>query len=178
MRKVLYYVEPKSPLVKGSACLFGLSFLLRLAWALLFPEEARALGPAVHCALPLLSCAAFIVLLLRYGRDRLGLTLLPTLGGVLFFILKATGFTPVHQALCTVLYLGVALLYGAAVLGLFPAKPLLLPLFGLPLLVHIAEDLIFDLTVYTLSEWLREGSVLAIMAGLLSVSLAMRRSDP
>lgn len=94
----------------------------------------------------------------------------------MFFILKAAGFTPVHRILCTILYLAVAALYGVAVLGLAPIKPLLIPLLGLPLLYHIlVADLIFNLPVYTLSEWLREWSVLAIMAGLLCVSLGMRR---
>lgn len=175
MRKTIYSVEPKSPLCLAAAGFFGVSFLLRLCWAVLWPEELRALGPAVHGALPLASAAVFIAVLLRWGRDRLWLTFFPCLGGVVFFILKATGFSPLHQALCTLLYLGVAALYGGAVLGLAPLKPLLIPLFGLPLLEHLLQDILRDFAVYTPSEILRECSVLAIMAGLLSVSLAMRR---
>ena len=176
MRKVKYYAEPKSPLIIAAACLFALSALLRLGWAAFYFPELRALGVAVHGALPIASCAAFIAVLLIWGRDRLWLTFFPMLGGVAFFILKATGFTPAHRIFCTLLYLGVAVLFGAAVLGIAPVKPLLLPLFGLPLFYHIfVEDLIFNLPVYTASEWLREWSVLAIMAGLLCVSCGMRR---
>ncbi len=76
------------------------------------------------------------------------------------------------------LILAAAALYGGAVLGLAPLRPLLIPLFGLPLLVHLCQDIFADLAVYTASERLRECSVLAIMAGLLCVSLGMRRQMP
>lgn len=179
MKKVKYSLDPKSPLTLAAVCLFALSAVFRIVWLSAFTQAAQGRGVALHVLLPVSAAAAFIALLLWQGRDRLWLTFFPALAGVVFFIIKATGFTPVHQALCTVLYLGVAVLYGVAVLGLAPIRPLLIPLFGLPLLYHIfVEDLIQNLPTYTLAEWLQEWSVLAIMAGLLLTSLAMKRREP
>ena len=95
--------------------------------------------------------------------------------GVTFFILKATTFTPLHRFLCTALYLGVLALFGGTVLGLLPTKKLLYPLFGLPLLVHLFIE---DPPKYVFSgvpvwDWLPEISVLCIMAGLLTLSIAL-----
>lgn len=178
MRKVKYYIEPKSPFCRGSVLAFALSLALRAAWAVFFTADARGRGLALHVLLPTVCCGAFILLLLLQGRERLWLTFFPALGGVAFFVLKAAGFTPAHRILCTALYLSVAALYGAAVFGIAPIKPFLIPLFGLPLLYHIfVEDLIMNLPVYTMSNWLQEWSVLCIMAGLLLVSLGLRRED-
>lgn len=177
MKRTLYTLDPKRPLGQTAVGFFTLSALLRLAWALAFTGAARARGLALHVLLPELACAAFIVLLVSQGKKRLWPTFFPMLLGVAFFILKALGFTPVHQALCTALYLAVAALYGAAVWGLAPLRPLLIPLFALPLAYHIlVEDLFFNRPVYTLNEWLQEWSVLCIMAGLLCVSLGMEKN--
>ncbi len=178
MKRTLYTLDTKRPPGLAAVGFFVLSALLRLAWALAFTDAARGRGIALHVLLPELACAAFIVLLALEGKKRLWPTFFPMLLGVTFFILKATGFTPVHQLLCTALYLAVAALYGAAVWGLAPLRPLLIPLFGLPLLYHIfVEDLVFNRPVYTMSEWLQEWSVLCIMAGLLCVSLGMKRKS-
>lgn len=178
MKRTLYTLDTKRPLGLAAVGFFALSALLRLAWALAFTDAARARGLALHVLLPELACAAFVALLVLEGKKRLWPTFFPMLLGVAFFILKALGFAPVHQALCTALYLSVAALYGAAVWGLAPLRPLLIPLFALPLLYHIfVEDLIFNRPVYTLSDWLQEWSVLCIMAGLLCVSLGMRQKS-
>jgi hypothetical protein len=77
------------------------------------------------------------------------------------------------------LYTLVLLLYSATVLGFLPSKKLLYPLFGLPLIYHIFVE---DMKIYVLAkppvpfvEWLPEISVLLIMAGLLSLSIAMKK---
>lgn len=178
MKKARYYVEPGSGLTLAAAGIFALSAFFRLLWAILYTDAARTRGLALHVLLPVAACVVFIVLLLWQGKARLWLTFFPALAGVVFFLLKATGFTPVHQILCTVLYLAVAFLYGAAVFGLAPIRPLLIPLFGLPLLYHIfVEDFIINRPVYTMNEWLQEWSVLCIMAGLVLVSFGMRKKE-
>lgn len=177
--KKLYKVEPKNPLAVLSVCLMGLSFTLRLMWALTTGKATESWADTVvHLVLPLSACVLFAVFLIAEGRTNLRLTFIPVLLGVVFFILKAASFTPLHQILCTILYLAVAVLYGAAVLGFAPIRKLLIPLFGLPLLWHLVEDFVFSLDTYTPSDWLREGSVLCIMAALLCVSLAMREVKP
>ena len=173
--KTRYYVEPKSGLIRAAVGLLTLSFTLRLIWCVCFPEALTGAMVWTQAALPLFACALFVFTLLKCGKTRLWLTFFPAFLGVVFFIVKATGFVWWHQLLCTLLYLTVAALYGTAVFGLAPIRKLLIPLFGLPLLFHIfIEDLIINRTVYSIAGWLQEGSVLCIMAALLCISLNMR----
>jgi hypothetical protein len=173
-QRVRYSVEPKG-LTLVAVGFFVLSFALRLFWGLNWPMVAQERGLWVHMVLPLTACGLFVVCLLGFGRKRLWLSFFPAAMGVLFFLLKATTFVWWHQLLCTLLYLLVAVLYGVTVFGLLPTRKLLIPLFGLPLCFHIfVEDAILHRTVYHLSDWLQEWSVLAIMAGLLCLAFAMR----
>ena len=172
--KIRCWVDPKRPPALAAMGLLALSFGLRLGWVLRYPDEVRAAGAVVHAVLPLTACVLFIAALALFGRHHLGATYLPVCMGVLFFLLKAAAFTPLHRVLCTLLYCAVAALYGWALIGPRLSRRLLIPLFGLPLLVHIVQDLIQSLPVYALSDWLQEGSVLCIIAALLAVSLGMR----
>lgn len=177
-RRVRYYIEPTAKLPRLAMCFIALSMVLRCLWCFIWPEELAEKGLAVHALLPLLSCALFMVCLLLFGKRALWLSFFPAFGGVLFFMLKATGFVWWHQLLCTLLYLLVACLYGAAVFGLAPIKKLLIPLFALPLAFHIfIEDLIIKFDRMSPADWLQEGSVLCIMAALLCVSLAMKKAE-
>lgn len=176
-KKIRYHLEPDGVLTRAAVCFMALSMALRAVWCLLWREEAAA-GLAVHVALPLCACALFIVCLLLCGRRALWLSFFPALAGVVFFILKAADFVWWHQLLCTLLYLLVAALYGAAVFSLLPVKKLLVPLFALPLLFHLfVQDMVLQREMMTAALWLQEGSVLCIMAGLLCVSLALRGEE-
>ena len=71
----------------------------------------------------------------------------------------------------------VAVLYTATAFGVIPTKWLLVPLFGLPFVYHIAvEDLaaLRDASV-TVASALQEISVLCIMLALLLTALAMKK---
>lgn len=170
-----YYVEPTGVIWAAAGFMF-LSFLIRLFWCIRYPDVFAERGVLVHGVLPLAAGVLFIVFLLIFGKHHFYLTFIPTVAGVIFFLLKAATFdSQIHQILCTILYLGVAVLYGLTVFGILPIRRLLIPLFGLPLLYHIfIEDLIINRAVYGVSEWLQEGSVLCIMAGLLCVSLGIK----
>jgi hypothetical protein len=175
--KFRYYVERRSFSTLSGCVFMALSILLRLVWCNVYPQSAAARGMALHVGLPVLSCALFILCLLFFGKTALWLSFFPALAGVIFFMLKAATFLWWHRLLCTLLYLLVALLYGCAAFSILPIKKLLIPLFGLPLIFHIfVEDLIINAPM-PVESWLQEGSVLCIMAGLLCVSLAMRRED-
>lgn len=174
-KRCRYYLEPRSSLVLIGSAFFLISIILRLCWCLIWPENVA--GPLLlsRGLLPLSACALFILCLLRWGKRALWLSFFPAFMGVLFFILKAADFVWWHKALCTILYLAVAALYGLTVFGIAPIKKLLIPLFGLPLTFHIfIEDLIINRNIYTPSQWVQELSVLCIMAGLLCVSIAMK----
>lgn len=176
--KIQYHIEPRG-MTLIAAGFMVLSFLLRLAWCILWPENIAGSLLFTRAILPLSACTGFVFCLLRRGEDSLRASFVPALMGVLFFILKAGTFVWWHQLLCTLLYLLVAVLYGLTVLGICPIRKLLYPLFGLPLAFHIfVEDLIINRNVYTLSQWFQEWSVLCIMAGLLCLAAAIREAPP
>ena len=118
-------------------------------------------------------------MILRMGEKHFSLTFIPVLLGVVFFIIKATGFDSVlHTVLCIILYMLVAGIYFSTVFGIIGTKWLLLPLFGLPFLYHVFVD---DLSTIlgsngamTLEEWLPELSVLCIMLSLFFICFAMK----
>ena len=94
--------------------------------------------------------------------------------------LADTTAAPLHTILCICLYLAVAFIYTATVFGVIRTKWLLVPLFGLPLIVHIYldRDMIAPKgKTVVLAELLPEISVLCIMAALLCICFAMKRRD-
>lgn len=179
MRKRLCIrVVPGAPGTNLAAAFMAASAALRLIYYL--PKELEVGFLAVHVGLPVTAAVCFLAAVFLGRRfEKPGLLAALALG-VAFFILKATTFTPLHRLLCTVLYLGVLVLFGGTVLGLLPTKKLLYPLFGLPLLVHLFIE---DPQKYVFSgvpfwDWLPEISVLCIMAGLLTLSIALEATKP
>ncbi len=167
-----------APLTNLAAAFMAVSAALRLIYYL--PKELEAGFLAVHVGLPVSAAVCFLAAIYLGRRfEKPGLLAALALG-VTFFILKATTFTPLHRLLCTALYLGVLILFGGTILGLLPTKKLLYPLFGLPLLVHLFIE---DPPKYVFSgvpfwDWLPEISVLCIMAGLLTLSVALKAQKP
>ncbi len=160
---------------KAACALMLLSAGLRL-WHYL---PARPAGETLwlHVLLPTLAAVCFVGGMALGGRSFKGGCLVSVALGVVFFVLKARAFAPVHRVLCTVLYLAVLLLFYASVLGYLPTKNLLYPLFGLPLLYHIFVE---DTRYYFFADppvpvwdWMPELSVLCIMAGLFCLTFAM-----
>ena len=176
--KTKYYVEPKGPLTLLSMAFMAAAGIIRIIWWAAWPQELSDPWAVItQGALPLTAAALFLLVTPLFGKRALWVTSIPVLMGVIFFITKAAGFVWWHQLLCTALYLLVAALYSLTVFGALPTQRLLIPLFGLPLIYHlVVQDIIQNLHVYTASQWLREISVLCIMAGLLSLSAGMRRA--
>lgn len=175
MKRYLSVTIPRRhPAAVLSCCLMALAGIARLVYYL--PRENDPFTWVVQLALPVLAVCAFLVGMALGGNKAKAGVLIALVLGVVFFLAKATTFTPLHQALCTLLYLGVLVLFGGTLLGCLPTKKLLYPLFGLPLVYHI---LVEDTRKYFFSgapvwDWLPEISVLAIMAGLLSLSVSLQ----
>lgn len=158
------------------ACAFmAVSAAVRLFYYL--PRLDSALTLWVHLVMPVAAAVIFLAGMAAGGKYAKAGALTALVLGVAFFIIKATTFTPIHQTLCTILYLTVLALFSATLLGLLPTKKLLYPLFGLPLVYHI---LVEDTQAYFFAQppvpvihWLPEISVLCIMAGLMSLSIAL-----
>ena len=168
-------IPSRHPATVTACVLFSVSAMLRL-WHYL-PGEPEADVLWLHVVLPVTAAAIFLVGIWAGGSWAKPGVIGATVLGVAFFIIKATTFAPLHQALCTVLYLTVLVLFCATVLGLLPTKKLLYPLFGLPLVYHI---LVEDTQAYFFAKppvpvwfWMPEMSVICIMAGLLSLSFAL-----
>lgn len=172
-----YTVDRSRPSAIVSMLLMALCALIRCTYYALTGADALTL--TIHLALPCLAAVWLITVILFWGKTNVVLSCLSVLGGVVFFMVKATTFeSALHTALCMVLYTAVLILYTLVIFGLLP-KVLLYPLFGLPLLYHMFVE---DMQLYILAkppvpfvEWLPEISVLCIMGALLSLSFALQK---
>ena len=175
-KRFLHVTIPRRhPVAITSCLLMAAAALLRLGYYL--PREMDLFTLLVQLLLPVLAACAFLLGMALGGRQAKAGVLTALVLGVAFFLIKATTFSPLHQALCTLLYLTVLALFSATLLGFLSTKKLLYPLFGLPLLFHIfVEDpgkYIFANPPVPVWDWLPEISVLCIMAGLLSLSVCL-----
>ena len=179
--KIRYSVSRKNFFVKLAVIFMILSALCRFLGYWGFWSNQTAGFVTFQIVLPILCNLLFIVLVLYAGRRFFGLTFIPVILGVMFFIIKAFGFDSIlHTILCICLYLAVAFIYTATVFGVIRTMWLLAPLFGLPLIVHIYldRDMIAPKgQTVALAELLPEISVLCIMAALLCICVAMKRRD-
>lgn len=166
---------------RGPAVYAALSFMvaaaaLRLGYYL--PMEVDAGTKLLHLWLPVAAAAVFLFGFALGAGWKKPMAIISVILGVVFFILKARNFEPLHRTLCTILYVLVLVLFTLTVLGLLPTKKLLYPLFGLPLLYHI---LVEDTKAYFFADppvpvrqWMPELSVLCIMAALLCLSVSLK----
>lgn len=171
-----FFVDRNSALIHAAVIFMALSAVFRIAgcWGML----GDSFFAATQLALPLICNLLFILCILLFGSRWFWTTSVPVILGVVFFIIKSFTFTSVlHTVLCILLYILVAVLYSATAFGVIRTKWLLVPLFGLPLVYHIAvEDVaaLRDASV-TVASALQEISVLCIMLALLLTALAMRK---
>ena len=181
MKKYLQVTIPRRHPAVYAACGFlALAVFIRLGYYL--PKTLEPMFALVHLWMPVAAGVCFLTGIGLGGKWAKPGVLAALALGVAFFILKAAAFTPIHQTLCTILYLTVLALFGTTLLGYVPTKKLLYPLFGLPLLYHIFVE---DTKAYFFADppvpvvdWLPEISVLCIMAGLLSLSIGLDAKPP
>lgn len=171
-----YTVRTKNFFTVASMLLMLLSAMLRI----IYYRDLSILQSWVYLYIPLISAILYVAILYLCGSRTLAPLCLPVLGGVVFFIIKAFTFESVlHTALCCALYTSVLVLCCLTFCGILRTKYLLYPLFGLPLLAHLAMDineLFFAAERTPLSEFPPEASVLCIMASLLCLALAMQKT--
>lgn len=140
----------------------------------------------IQGALPVCAGLLYAIMLFTTASDRLYRTAVPVLLGCIFFAVKAGSFSPVHRALCWVLYLAVAGLYYLTV-----SKGLTKWLFGALIATALAYHIVVEdavnrtfLRLYTTPilpgrpfwwHFLAELTVLMTMAALLLAVTAMER---
>lgn len=166
---------------RGGAVYASLGFMVLAAALRLYYYLPMIMEPAMkmlHLWLPVAAAGVFVLAFVLGGAWKKPGALLSVVLGVVFFILKARNFAPLHRTLCTILYVLVLVLFSVTLLGLLPTKKLLYPLFGLPLAYHI---LVEDTRYYFFADppvpvrqWIPELSVLCIMAALLCLSVALK----
>ena len=132
-----------------------------------------------HCLLPAASCI-LVVIFIAFCGERIKLTVIPVVMGVVFFMIKAFDFKTVTQkTFCITLYAAIAVIYSLVLYGVIRTKRVLYFLFGLPFLAHVfIEDMVnyvFASPRPPFIQWLPELSVLLIMAGLFFLSFALER---
>ena len=177
MKKRMDVTIPRRHPMAFAACAFmAVSAAVRLWHYLAQPVTAEVFW--VHLFLPTLAAAVFLAGMAVGGRLLKAGVAASVVLGVTFFILKAFSFAPWHQALCTLLYLGVLVITLCVLFGILPGKKLLYPLFSLPLAYHIVvedtQKYFFARPPVPVWQWMPEISVLCIMAGLLCLSFALQ----
>lgn len=181
LKRSPYTTDPRSAFARLSLLCMIASACVRVIYY--GRVEAAQSELLVHLGLPLLSAVIFFVTVQFFSRKYLAATAVSVLLGVVFFVFRifALKVTPIHTVLCICLYTLVLTLFTLTIFGAIPTKKLLYPLFGLPLLYHIFVE---DMEKYVLADppvpfvqWLPEISVLLIMAGLLCLSIAMKKRE-
>ena len=133
--------------------------------------------------LPVLCCLLLILCIVLLGKKGFFLSFIPVLLGVVFFVFKSLSFESwMHTVLCVILYVVVAVIYTATVIGWIHTKWLLPVLFGLPFIYHVAvEDipaLIKTPESVTFAAGMQEMSVLCIMAALFCIGVGLKKRPP
>ena len=169
-------ILPKHTMSVFACIFFVLSAIIR-AWHYI-PSEMDSFTLWIHLVMPVTASVIFLLGIALGSKTAKPAVIAATVIGVVFFIIKATTFEPLHQTLCTILYTAVLLLFTATLLGCLPTKKLLYPLFVLPLIYHIFIE---DTQLYFFADppvpvwyWMPEISVLCIMAGLLCLSIGLK----
>ena len=180
MNPTYYSIDPRSNSARLSVLFILLSALIRVIY--FSTKELTTPTFLIHVLLVLVAAVLFVTFVITLGRTKPALMLLPVAMGVAFFILKALDFeSALHTALCITLYSAVLVIFGLTLLGVIRQKVILYPLFGLPLLYHIIED-VYEFFFLPDSppafEWLPEVSVLCIMASLFFLSIALQKRNP
>jgi len=176
IRKQMEVYIPRRHPAALAACGFMIAAAAVRLWHYL-PQDMAPVTLWVHLVIPVAAAGVFLAGMCAGGRWARAGSIAATVLGVSFFIIKATTFAPLHQALCTVLYLTVLVLFTSTLLGLLPTKKLLYPLFALPLIYHIlveaTQQYFFAQPPVPVWYWMPEISVLCIMAGLLCLSVSL-----
>ncbi|MCR5137805.1 MAG: hypothetical protein K6C12_12100 [Oscillospiraceae bacterium] len=179
--RIKYYVERESLGVHACSILMLLAVVFRVigCWGM-WDDRIYAL---TQIALPIFSMLLLTAIVWFFGRRGLWLSFIPVTLGAVFFIIKAFGFeSRIHMMLCILLYIAVIALYFCTVFGMIRTKWLLVLIFGLPFLYHVAiEDLpaLRDAAnPVSFAAGMQEMSVLCIMLGLFFLSLSMKKRLP
>ena len=188
MKEKRYFLDRHSfPLKAAVVCLL-LAFVLRGVSGLLNRVVLEDRLTLFSFLLFLGSCLLYTLSLLLFGKKWLWLTVGPFVLGVMAFVARLFTFdnllleeASVPRMLISILYyLVVTAIYSVTACGGMRGKWLLVPLFLFPLAAHVMFDILPAFRqglAVPAAQVLAELSVLAVIIGMLFVSLAMKRQS-
>ena len=176
-----FYIDKTGFFAESAMIFFALAIVFRIIGC--FTMWGNRVDFIMLVLLPVICCLLMLLCILLLGKKGFFLSFIPVLLGVVFFVFKALSFTSwLHTVLCIILYMVVAVIYTATVIGWIHTKWLLPPLFGLPFLYHVfVEDipaLVKSPETVTFLSGMEELSILATMAALFCVGMGLKKRAP
>ena len=179
--RVRFYLDKTGFFAESAVILLAMAIIFRLIGCIgMWSNRVDAI---MLVLLPVLCCLLLILCIVLLGKKGFFLSFIPVLLGVVFFVFKSLGFESwMHTVLCVILYVVVAVIYTATVIGWIHTKWLLPVLFGLPFIYHVAvEDipaLIKTPESVTFAAGMQEMSVLCTMAALFCIGMGLKKRPP
>ena len=179
--RVRFYLDKTGFFAESAVILLAMAIIFRLIGCIgMWSHRVDAI---MLVLLPVLCCLLLILCIVLLGKKGFFLSFIPVLLGVVFFVFKSLSFESwMHTVLCVILYVVVAVIYTATVIGWIHTKWLLPVLFGLPFIYHIAvEDipaLIKTPESVTFAAGMQEMSVLCIIAALFCIGMGLKKRPP
>lgn len=177
-KKQGFYIDAGSPSAIASMLAFACSIPLQIMGYADRLNEPRT--AVLLVLLPALSNLLMIVVILKFGRSALWLSVFPVFMGVLYFAYKLgadpRGTSLPHHIAAAVLYLMIIVLWALTVLYVIKTKWILTILFMIPFIKHICMN---DIPVLLgmadpvpASMWQKELSMLFMMLALSLCALS------
>ena len=179
--RVRFYLDKTGFFAESAVILLAMAIIFRIIGCIgMWGNRVDAI---MLVLLPVLCCLLLILCIVLLGKKGFFLSFIPVLLGGVFFVFKSLSFESwMHTVLCVILYVVVAVLYTATVIGWIHTKWLLPPLFGLPFLYHVAvEDipaLVKTPESVSFAAGMQEMSVLCIMAALFCIGMGLKKRPP
>ncbi len=174
--RVKFSVDKENIFIRGAILFMAASAVLRIIGCWGYWDNA--FYTTTQIVLPIVCNVLFALSLMLLGRKFFSLSSIPVILGAVFFIIKATEFVWWKMLISIIAYIATAFLYSATAFGIVRTKWPLVPVFGLPFIIHVIYDfsrLGDKVNPVTLSDGLQEISVLCILLSLLFTALAMKK---
>ena len=173
-----FYIDPKQPAAIASMIAFACSIPMQILGYTDVLDEPRM--AVLLVLLPVLCDLLMIIVIMKFGRNALWLSIIPVFLGIVYFFFKLVadprGTSLLHHISAAVLYLMVVVLWSLTVLYVIKTKWILVVLFMLPFVKHVCMN---DLPVLLgmtdpvpVSIWLKEFSMLFMMLALSLCALS------
>ena len=180
-RRTRFYLDKTGFFAESAMIFLALAIVFRIIGC--FTLWGNKVDFLMLLVLPVFACLLMILCILIFGSKGFFLSFIPVLMGLAFFAFKLLFSTSwLSTVLCAVLYVTIAVIYTATVIGWIHTKWLLVPLFGLPFLYHVfvrdIPALMNTAEPVTFAAGMDELSILGIMAAMFCVGVGLKKRAP